>query len=333
MATKTRQILLHERPNGLPDKNTFAFKHIEIDSPAEGEVLLQMIYISVDPYMRGRMDDRESYVPPFPLHKPIAGGAIAKVLESRDDSLKEGDYVTGNLPWQQYVNVSASDVRKVQAEAAPVSAYLSAVGMPGLTAYFGTLSIGQPKQGETFVISGGAGAVGSLAGQIAKMQGARVVGIAGTDEKLDYMKSIGFDEVINYKTEDLTKAIKRTCPDKVDVYFDNVGGEMSDIVLDHLNKFARVVQCGAISTYNDPDNYGPRVQFKLIKSSALMKGFIIGDYADEFEEATKQLAAWVASGDLQYEETILTGFDRIPEAFIGLFTGRNTGKLLVDVSE
>ena len=184
MATKTRQILLHERPKGLPDKNTFAFKHVEIDEPAEGEALLQMIYISVDPYMRGRMDDRESYVPPFPLHKPIAGGGIAKVLKSRDDSLNEGDYVTGNLPWQQYVNVSASDVRKVQAEAAPVSAYLSAVGMPGLTAYFGTLSIGQPKEGETFVLSGGAGAVGSLAGQIAKMQGARVVGIAGTDEKL-----------------------------------------------------------------------------------------------------------------------------------------------------
>lgn len=234
--------------------------------------------------------------------------------------------------------MSESALRKIDTSLAPASAYLGILGMTGLTAYFGLLDIGRPKEGETVVVSGAAGAVGSTVGQIAKIKGARVVGIAGSDEKIDYLKQeLQFDEAINYKTaDDIQKALQNACPDGVDVYFDNVGGPISDAVMNLLNEFARIPVCGAISSYNaesEADDMGPRVQSKLIKTKSLMQGFIVSDYSDRFSEGAKQLAEWLKAGKLHYEETITEGFENIPDAFLGLFKGENKGKQLIKVSD
>ncbi|MFB5663855.1 NADP-dependent oxidoreductase [Alteribacillus sp. HJP-4] len=335
MPLTNQKIQLAERPSGLPSKDTFHFADIPIDDPKLGEVLVKTLYVSVDPYMRGRMENVKSYVEPFELHEPINGGVIGEVVKSHAEKFQEGDIITGNLPWQHYSIASEVEVRSIDPEAAPLTAHLGILGMPGLTAYFGMTDIGSPKEGETVVVSGGAGAVGSAAGQIAKISGARVVGIAGSNEKTALMRELGFDETINYRTEKkMSEAIKRTCPNGVDVYFDNVGGEISDVVLNRLNTFARIVQCGAIASYNvEGEDIGPRVQTKLIKSSALMKGFIVADYASRFQEGARQLGQWLNEGKLKYEETIVEGFENIPDAFLGLFRGENTGKQIVKTAE
>lgn len=318
----------------MPDNDTFGFKDAPVPEPKDGEVLVRTLYLSVDPYMRGRMQDTESYVEPFPLNEVIHGGVVGEIVQSNSTDFKRGDTIVGMLGWQEYSAVPAKAVRKIDPDTAPITTALGVLGMPGLTAYFGLLHIGQPQEGETVVVSGAAGAVGSIVGQIAKIKGARVVGIAGSDEKLQYLKQIGFDETINYKTDNVGQALKKACPNGVDVYFDNVGGEISDEVYSLLNKFARVPICGAISSYNKAgEDLGPRVQTKLIKSSALMKGFVVGDYSDRFEEGTRALGTWVKNGSLKYEETIVEGFDNIPEAFLGLFKGSNLGKQLVKVAD
>lgn len=326
------QILLAERPEGIPTRDTFHFDRVSTGSPESGEVLLKTLYLSVDPYMRGRMNEGKSYIPPFELHEPIAGGGIGEVVESRSSSLKEGDIVIGNLNWEEFSIVPADSVRKIDPSLAPVSTHLGILGMPGLTAYFGVNDICRPKQGETVVVSGAAGAVGSAAGQIAKIYGARVVGIAGTDEKVRYLKEeLHFDEVIQYNTtSNMAAALEKACPDGVDAYFDNVGGSISEALYPLLNKYARIAQCGAISTYNSTgEDVGPRVQQYLVKASALMQGFIVGDFSDRFQEGSEKLAEWLKQGSITYRENIVEGIQQTPDAFIGLFKGENLGKQIV----
>ncbi|MCM3782486.1 NADP-dependent oxidoreductase [Neobacillus mesonae] len=330
-----RMIVLRSRPQGWPTDETFEFKEAQVEQPEEGQVVVRSIYLSVDPYMRGRMNDSKSYVPPYPLGEVITGGVVGEIIESRSDQFKKGDKVLGMLGWQLYNVTNADKLQKVDEKIAPLSAYLSVIGMTGLTAYFGLMDIGRPKAGETVVVSGAAGAVGSIVGQIAKIQGARVVGIAGSDEKISWLTNeLGFDAAINYKTAtNLKEELEKACPQGVDVYFDNVGGDISDAVMTQLNDYARIPLCGAISSYNEEEggDVGPRILTKLIKTRSMIKGFVLGDYADRLPEGAKMLGQWLSEGKLKYEETILEGFDRVPEAFLELFKGTNIGKMLVKV--
>lgn len=333
---RSKTILLNSRPHGTPTKDNFKFIETVVPALQPGEVLLKALYISVDPYMRGRMSDARSYAAPYEVGKPFMGGVVAEVVESRHGQMQKGAVVVGSLPWQQYTVHTGEGLRPVDPEVAPLSYHLGILGMPGQTAYFGLLYIGQPKEGETVVVSGAAGAVGTVVGQIAKLKGCRVVGIAGSVDKIDYLKNkLHFDEAINYKTTgDINRAVAQACPDGVDVYFDNVGGAISDAVLLSLNKFARIAICGQISFYNNTTPpTGLRVEPILLRNSALMKGFIVNDYASDFGTAARELASWLKEGKLQYQETIKEGFEHIPEAFLGLFSGENTGKLLVKVAE
>ena len=335
MSVLQKQIKLVKRPIGLPTKEDFEFTQAPIAQPTDGEVLIRTVYISVDPYLRGRMNDAKSYAPPFELDAVITSGVIGQVVESKSPQFKKNDVVMGRIGWQHYSTVKESEIRKVDTTIAPASAYLSVLGMTGLTAYFGLLDIGQPKEGETVVVSGAAGAVGSVVGQIAKIKGTRVVGIAGSDEKVKYLlDDLGFDAAINYKTEDVKTALENACPNGIDVYYENVGGEISDAVFPLLNKFARITVCGAISAYNNKEaDLGPRIQHQLIKTSALMKGFTVSDYASRFAEGEQALAKWLQEGKLKYEETVTEGFENTIDAFLDLFKGANLGKAIVKVAE
>ena len=332
---KNKQILLASRPAGTPTLENFSIVDAAVPEPKDGEVLLRTRFLSVDPYMRGRMRDQKSYVPPFALNEVIAGGAVAEVIESRASTLQPGDIVTGLLGWRLYSVAKAAEVRKLDPNIAPVTTALGVLGMPGLTAYFGLLDIGQPREGETVVVSGAAGAVGMTVCQIAKIKGCRVVGIAGSDEKNQYLANeLHVDETINYKTADIKQALRAACPKGVDVYFDNVGGEISDAVMQLINQGARISLCGQISLYNlDRPDVGPRIQPYLLVNSALMKGFIISNYAARFSEGGKQLAQWLAEGKLKYTENIVEGFENAPRAFLDLFAGKNLGKQLVKVTD
>ncbi|UOR03740.1 NADP-dependent oxidoreductase [Hymenobacter aerilatus] len=330
-----RTILLASRPQGKPTPDTFRFEDRERPTPSKGQVLLKTLYVSVDPYMRGRMSDAKSYVPPFEVGQPISGGVVAEVVESQHPELAVGTVVTGNLPWQEYSLSDGKGLTPVPTDGPPISYYLGVLGMPGLTAYFGLLDICRPKEGETVVVSGAAGAVGSVVGQLAKIKGARVVGTAGSDEKVAYLKELGFDEAINYKTTpNIAKALADACPNGVDCYFDNVGGDITDAVYDLLNTHARIALCGQISTYNaEKTPVGPRPEGKLLKTSSMLQGFIVSNYAKRFPEGVRELTQWVEQGKLTFEETFTEGFDQIPAAFLGLFAGENTGKALVKVAE
>lgn len=327
-------ILLSKRPIGKPSLDNFKIITEEKPSAKDGEILLKSSFVSVDPYLRGRMSDTKSYVPPFELNKPIQSGMVAEVIASNHPDFKTGDFYLGNLDWKEYQTSNGKGLTKIENTEVSLSAYLGVLGMPGVTAYLGLTLIGSPKKGETLAVSGAAGAVGSTVGQIGKILGCRVIGFAGSDEKTELLKSkFGFDEAINYKTtKDMAKAIQEAAPDGVDVYFDNVGGEISDAVLANINKFGRVVVCGAISLYNETEvPTGPRVQPILVKNSVLMQGFIVSDYASKSPEAVKQLSEWLQKGNLTYSETVVEGFEQIPQAFIDLFEGKNTGKMVVKV--
>lgn len=329
---KTKEIRLKSRPDGMPTKDNFEFKETEVPTVKDGEVLLKGFFYSVDPYMRGRMNEGKSYVAPFKVGEPLSGGVIAEVIESKSSDFKKGDKVQANLPWKKEMMAKAEDLQKIDDSIAPASYYLGILGMTGLTAYFGLLDIGKPKKGETVVISGAAGAVGSVVGQIAKIKGCQVVGIAGSDAKIKMLKEkFGFDAGINYKsTDDMKAAVAKACPDGVDIYYDNVGGPISDAVIANINFHARIPLCGQISLYNATETpTGPRLQPMLLTRSVLMQGFIVGNYSDRFSEGSKQLAQWVKDGKLTFEETIVEGFDKLPEAFIGLFHGENKGKMVV----
>lgn len=329
----TQQIVLASRPKGTPTLDNFRFENTELPEMQKGEVLLQGMYYSVDPYMRGRMNDAKSYTPPFQPNEPLEGGVVAKVIASKADQFTEGDLVLGRLPWRVQTVASANELQKIDATIAPASYYLGILGMPGLTAYFGLMDIAKPKSGETVVVSGAAGAVGVVVGQIAKIQGCRVIGIAGSDEKIELLKAeFGFDEAINYKTTtNLKKAITQLCPGGVDIYFDNVGGEISDAVISNINFHARIPLCGQISLYNNSEiSVGPRIQPMLLTRSVLMQGFIVSNYQSRFPEGIQQLAKWITEGKLKFAETKVQGFDQLPAALLGLFKGDNTGKMIVE---
>ena len=271
--------------------------------------------------------------PPFQIDQPISGGVIAKVVTGKSDDLKPGDIVSGNLPWRVKTVVSAKGLLKIDASVAPLSYRLDVLGMTGLTAYFGLIEIGKPKAGETVVVSGAAGAVGIVAGQIAKIYGCRLVGIAGTDEKIKILKEkYGFDEAINYKTvKDLKTAISKVCPNGVDIYFDNVGGEISDAVISNINFHARIVLCGQISLYNSSETpIGPRLQPMLLTRSVLMQGFIVSNFQSQFTEGISHLEKWLKEGKIKFEQTVVHGFDQLPTALLGLFKGTNIGKMIVE---
>ena len=330
-----RQILLVKRPAAMPDESCFKLVTSSMPQPTNGQVLVRTRFISVDPYMRGRMNDRKSYVPPFQLNEVLNGGVVGEVVESKSNNFGKGNVVVGNLGWQDYSIAGEKEVRKINSEIAPVSTALGVLGMPGLTAYFGLLDIGQPKKDETVVVTGAAGAVGTIVGQIAKIHGCRVVGIAGSDKKTKYLiDELGFDAAINYRTApDLRKALKDACPNGVDIYFDNVGGDISDAVLSLINNNARIPLCGQISLYNETHiPMGPRIQPQLLTHSALMQGFLVRNYANRFDEGIRQLADWLKEKKLRYAENVVEGLENAPKAFIGLFAGENLGKQLVKVS-
>jgi NADPH-dependent curcumin reductase CurA len=345
-AMQNKEIRLASRPAGMPALDNFQFADADMPQLNDGEVLVRTLYISVDPYLRGRMREGRSYVPPFEVGQVIESGAVGEVLESRSPRFLIGDVVTGMFGWRLYNAANADGLMKVSAFTGPVvpgsadppapvpiSTALGVLGMPGLTAYFGLLDIGRPKEGETVVVSGAAGAVGMTVCQIAKIKGCRTVGTAGSDEKTQYLRDqLGVDAAINYKTEDVRQALKDAAPNGIDVYFDNVGGEVSDAVLPLLNHGARIVICGQISIYNlDKPDIGARPQPFLLVNSAMMQGFIITDYAARFSEGVMQLARWIAEGKLTYAETIVDGFENTPQAFIGLFSGENLGKQVVKI--
>ncbi len=333
MKPANHHILLISRPQGEPDPSLFKLSKTSIPQPQQGEVLVQLLYLSVDPYMRGRLGGRPSSHPPFELNRSPTGDGVGRVVESKSPKFKPGDIVTGYLEWAEYSLAHADKLERLDASNIPLASAFWSLGMPGMTAYFGMADIAQPKAHETIVISGAAGAVGMMAGQIAKINRGHVVGIAGTDAKVEHLtKELGFSAV-NYKSPNFFDELKKACPKGVDIYFDNVGGEITDNVLKLINKHARIVLCGQISSYNlqQPD-IGPRQFRTLIVKSATARGFLVYDYKDRFPEGIDQMKKWIQEGKIKCKETIAEGLENAPKAFLGLFTGENTGKQLVKVS-
>ena len=333
---KAKRIVLLKRPTGVPNESAFGLEStIVSDALKENELRLHGLYYSVDPYMRGRMNAESSYIAPFELNRPIEGHVVARVADSKSAGFQIGDLVVGQLPWATEIVVPHELVKKIDLKDSLATESLGVLGMTGLTAYFGLLKIGQPKAGETVVISGAAGAVGNVVGQIAKIKGCRVVGIVGSDEKSELIKrQFKFDAAINYKTalhaQSLLDDIKEACPNGVDVYFDNVGGPISDLVIQNMNAHGRIAICGQISLYNLKDIPKDRdVEPLLLTRSISIKGFSISDFEDQFSEATRQLSQWLADGKLESSETIIDGFENLPKALIGLFSGKNIGKMIV----
>lgn len=335
-ATINRKFTLARRPVGMPKESDFNLVESPVLKPNAGEMLLQSLYISVDPYMRGRMNDAKSYAAPVEIGGVMGGGVVSRVIESSNPRFHTGDIVQGEFGWQEYTISNGKGVRKVDPSIAPISTALGVLGMPGLTAYFGLLDIGQPKAGETVVVSGAAGAVGSIVGQIAKIKGCRAVGIAGGDDKVRYvLDDLGFDGAFNYKTtKNYVEALKPLCPKGIDVYFDNVGGPITDAVIPLLNVHARLSICGQISQYNlEKPETGPRWLWALIVKQARAEGFLVFQFADKFQEAAVEMATWIREGKLKYKEDIVEGFENLPRAFIGMLQGDNTGKRLVKAAE
>lgn len=314
----------------------FNLVYTPLPSPAAGEVLVRSIYLSLDPYMRGRMNEAGSYARPVAIGEVMAGGAVAFVEESADPSFRAGDAVAGMLGWQEYAVVQGRALRKIKPSLAPISTALGVLGLPGITAFFGLLDICDPQRGETVVVSGAAGAVGSVVGQTAKIKGCRVVGVAGSDAKISWMlDELGFDAAINYKADvDFHGKLEELCPDGIDVYFDNVGGAITDAALRRINTRARISVCGQISQYNlEKSEVGPRWLSQLIIKQAKMQGFQVSGYAERFPEALEQLAMWLRQGKLKYREDVAQGIEAAPQAFIGMLQGKNQGKQLVQLTE
>jgi hypothetical protein len=317
----------------MVQRSDFEYAEAPVAEPGEGEVLVKILYISLDPAMRGWMNEGKSYVPPVGIGEVMRAGAAGRVITSRDPNIAVGDHVVGVLGVQEYALAKAKGLTKVDPKLVPLPVYLGTLGMPGMTAYFGLLEIGQPKAGETVVVSGAAGAVGQVVGQIAKIKGCRVVGIAGGADKCAYLRSIGFDAAIDYKHEDVKAALKQHCPKGVDVYFDNVGGEILDIVLTQLAMHARIVICGAISQYNEAKMKGPSNYMSLLVNRAMMKGMVVFDYASRYGEAAREMAGWMATGQLKTREDVVEGLETFPDTLLKLFKGENIGKLVLKVAD
>ncbi len=331
----SRRIVLASRPAGFPKDSDFRLEEAPVPSAGGGECVIQVSYLSVDPYMRGRISGRKSYAASVPVGGVMVGGAVGKVIESKSDRFAVGDYAVGNLGWQEYAALPASELRKVNLSLAPLSAWVGVVGMPGLTAYFGLLHVAGVEAGETVCVSAAAGAVGSVVGQIAKIKGCRAVGIAGSEEKCRWLReTAGFDAVVDYKNEDVFSALKTACPDGIDVYFDNVGGPVTDAVFPHLNVRSRIAVCGQISQYNAVDApQGPRILWHFIVKRIRAEGFLVFDFADRHDAALRELAGWASSGKIKYRETIAEGIENAPGAFISMLRGGNIGKQIVKLSD
>jgi NADPH:quinone reductase len=330
-----RRWLLASRPAGLPSPENFRLASEPVPEPGPGQVLVRTLLLSVDPYVRGRLRNVRSYVPPLQVGDVIEGDVVGRVEKSRVADLPVGATVAGRLGWQDYAVAEPKTLRPADPQPAGLSAHLGVLGMTGLTAYFGLLEVGRVKSGETVLVSGAAGAVGSVVGQIARIKGARAVGIAGSDAKCAFLKELGFDAAVNYKTSgNLRKSLKEACPSGVDVYFDNVGGEISDAAITLINRRARVVICGQISSLNrERAELGPRsTPLYLLINRARMEGFLVMDYADRAREGVAELSSWLREGRLRHRETVVDGLENAPKAFIGLFTGENVGKMLVKVA-
>jgi NADPH-dependent curcumin reductase CurA len=327
-----RQVRLAARPVGLPKRSDWSFTEEAPRVPAEGEILVKVSHVSLDPAMRGWMNEGRSYIAPVAIGEVMRAGGAGRVVASKNPAFREGDAVAGNFGVQQYAISDGKGVRKVDTSFAPLERYLGALGMPGMTAYFGLLEIGRPKEGETVVVSGAAGAVGALVGQIAKIKGCRVVGIAGGADKCRYLvDELGFDAAIDYKDEDVKDALKRHCPKGIDVFFDNVGGEILEAALGRIALHARIVICGAISQYNNTaPPKGPANYLSLLVNRASMTGMVVFDYADRYKEGARDMAQWIAAGKMRAKEDVVAGgIDAFPETLLKLFKGENFGKLVL----
>ena len=333
-----RQIVLASRPVGKPQPSDFKLQESSIPLPQDGEVLCKTRYLSLDPYMRGRMSSSKSYAAPVEINGVLTGGTVGEVIESKFAELQAGDIVFGYGGWQDYWVLKGKSLNKVDPEVAPISTATGVLGMPGVTAYTGLLNIGQPKKGETVVVAAASGAVGSVVGQIARIKGTRAVGIAGSVEKCEFVtKELGFDYCVNHKSPEFAEELKNACPDGIDVYFENVGGKVFEAVLHMLNEFARIPVCGMISMYNATElpagpNLIPSLMRKILVKRLTIRGFIVWDFASQEKEALQQLTEWIQQGKLVYKEDIVDGIENAPEAFIGLLEGKNFGKLVVRVS-
>ena len=329
MATN-RQILLAQRPQGWVKETDFSIVERPLPTLAEGQVLVRTMFLSLDPYMRGRMNAWKSYAPGVELGQVMVGGTVGEVTESRNPAFKSGDLALGYAGWQEYGISDGKDLQPLKRRNFPLSVYLGAVGMPGVTAWIGLLRIGQPRAGETVVVSAASGAVGAVVGQLAKRQGCRVVGIAGGAAKCAYVvRELGFDAAVDYKAGQLAGDLEAATPDGIDVYFENVGGEVLEAVIPRLNPFARIPVCGLISDYNATTPRGIPDLRPFLFNRIKLQGFICSDTQEVWPEALAQLADLVENGTLKYRETVVEGLDNVPKAFIGLFKGENFGKLVV----
>jgi NADPH-dependent curcumin reductase CurA len=330
---KNKQFVLASRPIGTPTKDNWNLLETEMPALGENQVLIKVAYISLDPAMRGWMNDGKSYIEPVQLGAVMRASTVGEVIESRDPKFSKGDHVYGHCGVQQYAVVSGRDIQRIDTSLAPIERYLGVLGMPGMTAYFGLLDTGLPKAGETVVVSGAAGAVGTVVGQIAKIKGCRVVGIAGGADKCAYLvNELGFDAAIDYKNGDVKKGLKEHCPEGVDVYFDNVGGEILDDVLTRINMKARIVICGAISQYNNTTAVkGPANYLSLLVNRARMEGIVVFDNVANYGKAAAEMAGWIAEGKLIAKEHVVMGFEKFPETLLMLFKGENFGKLVLKV--
>jgi NADPH-dependent curcumin reductase len=333
MDAVNHQVRLAARPVGLPEPSDWSFTEEPVGEPGDGEVLVKVRYLSLDPAMRGWMNEGRSYIPPVGIGEVMRAFAAGEVIASNDPDHVPGEHVAGLLGVQEYAVANAKAVFKIDTDIAPLPVYLGALGMPGVTAYFGLLDVGRPEAGNTVVVSGAAGAVGGLVGQIAKLKGCHVVGIAGGAEKCRYVvEELGFDAAIDYKAEDIGAALGEHCPHGIDVYFDNVGGEILDAALARLARFARVVLCGAISQYNATGAMkGPSNYMALLLNHASMTGFVMSDYLDRYNEAVRQLASWLTAGELVALEDVAVGLENFPDTLLRLFRGQNLGKLVLEV--
>ena len=330
--SKRQVVVLRRRPVGAPTPNIFAIEESAMPEPAEGQVLTRTLFLSIDPYMRGRLSDAKSYAAPVPIGGMMEGETVGEVIASRDPGFAPGDVVVGPRGWASHLVAPAKAVVKLPKNGAPLSTYLGVLGMPGTTAYSGMTDIGQPKAGETVMISAASGAVGAVAGQLAKRAGARVVGVAGGPEKcLFVQETLGFDECIDHRTLDLKAALNDACPNGIDVYFENVGGDLQRLVFPRLNAFGRVVMCGMVAEYNDTEpRPGPNLMM-VVRNRLRIQGLIVSDKPERFAEWRALATPWVLDGSLKYREDIVDGLENAPDALIGILGGRNFGKLLVRV--
>ena len=328
----SREIRLKSRPDGIPTHHNFEIAEVTLPETAENELLVKNLYMSVDPYMRGRMVDRKSYVPPFQVGQPLEGGSVGEVVESKNDKFKPGDIVLNMLGWREYFVSNGKGLTRINPGKGPVQAYLGTLGMPGMTAYFGLLEIGKPNENETVFVSAASGAVGSIVSQIAKIKGCRVVGSAGSDEKVAWLKEVaGVDEAFNYKTvNNLFKTVGELCPNGIDVYYENVGGQHLEAALEHMNTYGRLVMCGMISQYNATrPPVGPSNLGHMISKQLKMEGFIVARFSNKMSQFQTGMGKWIAEGRFKWKESVLEGIDKAPEAFMGLFRGDNFGKMVV----